>query len=129
VSVVADPGFLHDRYTKIAWLAEEGIPVYMYDPKSSANHHLTMSNIMHHKFVIFLRNREERSLIWTGSFNFTKSARLSNQENVVVLASPVAVERYLEKFEKLKKSGILYSGSRSFHHQNIVGKRSSRQFD
>lgn len=111
VIVVADPGFLRDRYTKIGWLAGHGIPIYMYDPKTSPNHQATISNVMHHKFVIFFQNRDDRALVWTGSFNFTKSARLSNQENVVVLASAKVVARYHEKFEKLKNSGIPYMGA------------------
>lgn len=109
VQLVADPGFLHDRYTKIDWLFERGVPVFVYDPKRSRNNLSTMSNIMHHKFAIFLQNVDDRSLVWTGSFNFTKSARLSNQENAVVLSSSRIVKRYIKKFEQLKKHAIVHT--------------------
>lgn len=109
VALIADPGFLHDRYTKIDWLFEQGVPVFVYDPKRSRNNLSTMSNIMHHKFAIFLQNVDDRPLVWTGSFNFTKSARLSNQENVVVLSTSRIIKRYMEKFEQLKKHAIVHT--------------------
>ena len=109
VQLIADPGFMNDRYTKIDWLFERGVPVFVYDPKRSRNNLSTMSNIMHHKFVIFLQNVDDRPLVWTGSFNFTKSARLSNQENAVVLSSNRIVKRYMEKFEQLKKHAIVHT--------------------
>lgn len=109
VQLIADPGFLRDRYTKIDWLFEHNVPVFVYDPKRSRNNLSTMSNIMHHKFVIFLQNVDDRPLVWTGSFNFTKSARLSNQENVVVLSASRIIKRYIEKFEQLKKYAIVHT--------------------
>ncbi len=109
VELIADPGFLHDRYTKIALLHPKGIKIFVYDPKRSPGNASTMSNIMHNKFAVFLDNVDGKPLLWTGSFNFTKSARLSNQENVVVLNNPQIVERYREKFHALKKRTIRYN--------------------
>ncbi|MEX0848755.1 MAG: phospholipase D-like domain-containing protein [Candidatus Dependentiae bacterium] len=109
IQLVADPSFLHDRYTKIALLQEKGISVFVYDPKKSPGNASTMSNIMHNKFVLFLNNVDDKPLVWTGSFNFTKSACLSNQENVVVLNNPQIVNRYIEKFHELKKRAIAYN--------------------
>lgn len=108
VQVVADPSFLTDRFTKISFLEMQGVPIYMYDPKQSPNHKATYSNLMHNKFVLFENNIDNRSLVWTGSFNFTKSARLSNQENVVVLSHPEIVAQYKEQFAALKNRTIPY---------------------
>jgi phosphatidylserine/phosphatidylglycerophosphate/cardiolipin synthase-like enzyme len=109
VQLLADPGFLHDRYTKIDWLYEQGVPVYVYNPKRSPKNLATISNIMHHKFVVFLDNVDDRALVWTGSFNFTKSARLNNQENVVVLSTPRLVKKYVQKFEQLKERATVHT--------------------
>jgi phosphatidylserine/phosphatidylglycerophosphate/cardiolipin synthase-like enzyme len=109
IQLVADPSFLHDRYTKISLLQEKGISVFVYDPKKSSGNASTMSNIMHNKFMLFLNNVDDKPLIWTGSFNFTKSACLSNQENVVVLNHPQIVSRYIDKFHELKKRTIAYN--------------------
>ncbi len=108
VQVIADPSFLTDRFTKISFLEIEGVPIYMYDPKQSPNHKATYSNIMHHKFVLFEDNIDNRPLVWTGSFNFTKSARLSNQENAVVLNHPEVVTKFKRQFAELKKKTIPY---------------------
>jgi len=58
---------------------------------------------MHNKFVIFSCNVGNKTLLWTGSFNFTKSAQLRNQENVVVLDDPCIIEKYEKQFEVIKK--------------------------
>ena len=109
VQVVVDPGFLNDRYTKIDWLYESGLPVFVHNPKHARNNLSTMSNLMHHKFAIFFQNIDDRPLVWTGSFNFTKSARLSNQENAVVLSSSRIVKQYMEQFERLKERTRIYT--------------------
>lgn len=108
VEIVVDPGFLHDRYTKVDMLRAKGVPIFVYDPKKSRNNRSTLSNIMHNKYAIFLDNIDGPK-VWTGSFNFTKSARLSNQENVVVLNHPRIVNRYLDKFHELKKRTVRYN--------------------
>lgn len=109
VEIVADPSFLSDRYTKIGLLHEHGIIVYMYNPQQSPTaRKKSVSNIMHNKFVLFKKNMDNQSMVWTGSFNFTNSAHLSNQENVVVLNNPSIVQRYEQQFRELKKRAMLY---------------------
>jgi phosphatidylserine/phosphatidylglycerophosphate/cardiolipin synthase-like enzyme len=109
IEIVVDPGFLSDRYTKIGLLHEHGIIVYMYNPQQSPTaRKKSMSNIMHNKFVLFKKNLDNQTMVWTGSFNFTNSAHLSNQENVVVLNYPSIVRRYEHQFRELKKRAMLY---------------------
>ena len=63
---------------------------------------------MHHKFIIFKNNYTNKGLIWTGSYNFTKSARYYNQENILVLNRKGIVNRYTKQFEQIKKRSDVY---------------------
>jgi phosphatidylserine/phosphatidylglycerophosphate/cardiolipin synthase-like enzyme len=54
--------------------------------------------IMHNKFVIVDGKELE-----TGSFNFTRHAARSNNENQVYLRTPPVVERYRKRFESIWK--------------------------
>ena len=58
---------------------------------------------MHNKFAIFAQNVKGKALIWTGSFNWTKSAHSANQENVVVLDSADIIESFRKQFKILKQ--------------------------
>lgn len=102
VQCVADPGYGDDRYSKIAQLANESIPVWIY--QSSSNNR--ESSLMHNKFCIFEDNVEHHSIVWTGSFNFTVRAYERNQENVVVLDNERIVEKFKAQFELLKKRSL-----------------------
>jgi phosphatidylserine/phosphatidylglycerophosphate/cardiolipin synthase-like enzyme len=62
-----------------------------------------MNNIMHHKFAVFGRQTSKDACVWTGSFNFTKSARYNNQENAVIIAQAEVVGVFLEQFERIKQ--------------------------
>jgi len=101
VEVVTDPSKLYDRYSKITQLHEKGIEIFVYNPdykKKSSPY-----NLMHNKFIVFGENNGSTSSVWTGSFNFTRSAMLRNQENVVVLGGTSVVERFASQFNQLKK--------------------------
>ena len=58
---------------------------------------------MHNKFILFGKNVGGKSLFWTGSFNFTKSAKMNNQENVVILDEIQLIDRYNKQFAVLKE--------------------------
>lgn len=57
--------------------------------------------LMHHKFLVRCRLDERGYLspeaVWTGSFNFTSTARTS-LENAVVIEDPVVARAYLDEF-------------------------------
>lgn len=99
VEVIADASYLRDKYTKIALLKENGITICVYNPNNKA----FINDIMHNKFVLFSKNIHDKALLWTGSFNFTKSARLKNQENVLILDEAHLIEKYLRQFDVIKK--------------------------
>jgi phosphatidylserine/phosphatidylglycerophosphate/cardiolipin synthase-like enzyme len=58
---------------------------------------------MHHKFVLFEKNVGGKSLVWTGSYNFTKSATRNNQENIVLLDSKPLIDKYAKQFSLLQE--------------------------
>jgi phosphatidylserine/phosphatidylglycerophosphate/cardiolipin synthase-like enzyme len=52
--------------------------------------------LMHHKVIII-----DRSIVITGSYNFTASAESRNDENLVIFFSPEIAELYLAEFERV----------------------------
>jgi len=56
----------------------------------------TTDNHMHHKFFVV-----DKKLVLTGSYNWTRSAALYNQENVISTDDEFVVEKFLNEFEKL----------------------------
>jgi phosphatidylserine/phosphatidylglycerophosphate/cardiolipin synthase-like enzyme len=51
---------------------------------------------MHHKVIII-----DESIVITGSLNFTKSADDENDDNVIVIHSPVLAQLYLQEFDRV----------------------------
>lgn len=101
VEVITDPTQYLERYNKTPMLKDNGVSVLVYQP----NHKKvkTLANLMHNKFAIFFNNKNNQSIVWTGSLNWTVSAQKSNQENIIVLYDRHVVERYQEQFGVLKK--------------------------
>lgn len=95
VQVITDESCMVSRYGKIHQLESENIEVFCL------KHHHTKERfstpLMHHKFAII------DDTLWTGSFNWTRSANTINQENVIVTNSPSAYRRYQQQFSLLKK--------------------------
>jgi phosphatidylserine/phosphatidylglycerophosphate/cardiolipin synthase-like enzyme len=52
--------------------------------------------LMHHKVIII-----DKSIVITGSYNFTASASDINDENVVIIFSSVMAAKYLEEFQSV----------------------------
>jgi phosphatidylserine/phosphatidylglycerophosphate/cardiolipin synthase-like enzyme len=51
---------------------------------------------MHHKVIII-----DRKIVVTGSYNFTNSAETRNDENLIVIYSPIIAEQYLAEFQRV----------------------------
>lgn len=102
VEVITDISCMRDKFSKIGFLKEQGVKVFVYNPKNLS----ILNNIMHHKFVLFGNNIENKPLLWTGSFNFTKSANVNNQENILILDELPLIERYRKQFALLKEKII-----------------------
>ncbi|GEM_PF-1018370 len=116
VEVVVDRVCCKNKHGKVDMLCEGKVCPFVYCGKQPAGSHA--SDIMHNKFVIFDKNIYDFSIVWTGSFNFTHSARLRNQENVLVLNDQAIVERYKQQFELIKKRSRQYE-------KNIFGRTSA----
>ena len=99
VEVVTDVSCTRDKFNKIADLKKNGIKIHIYNPPNTS----ILNNIMHNKFVLFGKNVGNKSLLWTGSFNFTKSAKVNNQENILVIDEMHLIERYSKQFSILKQ--------------------------
>lgn len=52
--------------------------------------------ILHHKVFIL-----DRKIVITGSYNFSKNADRSNDENLMVLHNPEIAQRYLEEYQRV----------------------------
>ena len=101
IRIITDPSALYSRFSKMVQLHERGIPVYIYNMRSEKQKGGTLNNIMHNKFVIFSKNKNDCAYVWTGSFNFTRSAALSNQENALLIGKRDIVNQYKTQFERL----------------------------
>lgn len=62
--------------------------------------------LMHHKFLILDSSVANKSLLWTGSFNWTNQATKHNRENVVILDDSRLIDLYKDEFESLKQSSF-----------------------
>lgn len=102
ITLVVDGSAVRDKFSKINLLKKHGITVFVYEP-----HEITiLNNIMHNKFVLFEKNVGGKSLLWTGSYNFTKSASKNNQENILLLDTMKLIERYRQQFLTLKQRSL-----------------------
>jgi len=101
VEVVFDRKVAKEHAKKVRLLSGRGIKVFVY--KGYAKYKgANMSNIMHNKFIVFGENVFKRSLIWTGSFNFTFSAHKNNKENVVILDDSQIIIKFIHEFDHIK---------------------------
>ncbi len=103
IEIVADPSALQDRFNKIILLHHAGVPVHIYDTSRGKT---SLSNRMHNKFIIFGNSGSGRTRVWTGSYNFTRSADIANQENAVLIDDAQTVKKFIDQYEKLKKRSI-----------------------
>ncbi len=101
VELIVDPSCLRSHKNKIGVIARKGIQVFVYNAEQSSTP-AGWTSCMHNKFAIFGKNALHRPCVWTGSFNFTRSAR-TNQENVVILEEIQVVKKFDSHFEKLKE--------------------------
>lgn len=86
IRVITDDDKAADLGSDVIDLARQGMSV-RFD--NSPDH-------MHHKFAII-----DRRLLLTGSFNWTRSASLRNQENLIITDQPALVASFQQEFDKL----------------------------
>lgn len=91
VKIITDNEKQFDKGSDIQELHSEGIQIKIDETR----HH------MHHKFAIV-----DQQQLLTGSYNWTRSAGLYNQENFLILNDAFAVKTYLNEFYRLWKSSV-----------------------
>ncbi|WP_137974238.1 phospholipase D-like domain-containing protein [Pseudomonas sp. F(2018)] len=86
VRVISDNDKQFDEGSDIQHLLAQGVPLRIDD---SPFH-------MHHKFALF-----DGRVLLNGSFNWTRSASTSNEENLLVIDHPQLLAAYAAEFEQL----------------------------
>jgi phosphatidylserine/phosphatidylglycerophosphate/cardiolipin synthase-like enzyme len=117
VEVITDPSCLKESSNKIGMLCDAGIDIFVYSSTATAK---AYASIMHNKFAIFTKNKSEKALLWTGSFNFTKAASVNNQENVIVLDDEHFIKRFAQQFNQLKGRTYAYQALEVPHKQKTI---------
>jgi len=100
VEIVTDQSCADSKYNKVCLLEEHAVPVYVFNGKKIKNG--PYPPLMHNKFALFKKNIAAKSILWTGSFNLTRTATLHNQENVIVLDDPVLFQQFDQQFSIVK---------------------------
>lgn len=86
IRIISDNFKIEDTGSDIEDLSRVGIPVKLD----------TTDNHMHHKFMIV-----DSKIVLTGSYNWTRSAALYNQENILSMDDEEVVSKFSNEFEKL----------------------------
>ena len=101
-------------------LQDAGVKVYIYS---------ALYGTMHNKFCIFEKNKwvdllegKPRSIVYTGSYNWTWKANYVNQENVLFIDNKSVVSKYEQRFEKIKKEIVTQLDQ---YQSNIRDKKKS----
>lgn len=94
VRVIVDKSQISEKYTSATFLKNAGIPVVV-DSRPA---------IAHNKVMIF-----DQQSVFTGSFNFTKSAQHRNAENGIIIRGDSAiVQEYTNNWLTRQKQSVAY---------------------
>lgn len=99
VQIILDQISMGSRAGKGLFLKQHGVPIFIH--KTEYYNPYTMP-LMHNKFFIFGKNRENSSVLWTGSWNCTLGGSQRNDENVVVLDDGKVIDLFFKNFIRLK---------------------------
>ena len=95
VKIILDRSQRKERYSSADFTAHVGIPTFI-----DAAH-----AIAHNKVMII-----DKTVLITGSFNFTKAAEEKNAENLLVIRSKELASTYIENWQRHKEHSESYSG-------------------
>lgn len=122
VEVIADLRCSETIWSKITLLKNADMTVYTCPKKKPQNKFPDDNNkicnrddkfsfgpIMHHKFMIF-EDVFGKTILLTGSLNYTWSAVHINQENVIILEDKTLIQAYKNQFTALKGRSDHVSG-------------------
>lgn len=110
VELIVDKCYQSDKFSKVALIAQKGIPVFVFQPMSKDNFcdvkKAKAYGLMHNKFLIFYNNLEGKKILMTGSFNLTRSANEYNKENIVILENKEIIQDFDKEFSMMKKQSV-----------------------
>lgn len=109
VEIITDQSCAESKHNKVCLLEEHAVPVYVFDGRKLKSG--PYAPLMHNKFALFKKNIAGKSILWTGSFNLTRTATLHNQENVIVLDDPALFQRFDKQFSIVKSRCAPYKTS------------------
>ena len=96
IEVILDRSQRSQKYSSADFVAHAGIPTYIDSAHA----------IAHNKIMII-----DRSILITGSFNFTKAAENNNAENLLIMkGNKPLVDRYIQNFNEHKGHSERYLG-------------------
>jgi phosphatidylserine/phosphatidylglycerophosphate/cardiolipin synthase-like enzyme len=130
IEIITDISTIQTPSGKADVLKNAGIDILVFKPRNSRSRYRPL---MHNKFAVFDCNEKEK-WIWTGSFNWTRSANIFNHENVILTSNKSIFERYKKHFEVLKKECMFSRVQKSQEIKNTanettVGKIKSMLFE
>ncbi len=86
VRIITDNNKMRDTGSQIKELARQGVPVKI----DNSRYH------MHNKFGLI-----DGKIAFTGSYNWTYTAKTHNQENIVITTNYTIVHKFIDEFERL----------------------------
>ncbi|HJZ24562.1 MAG TPA: phospholipase D-like domain-containing protein, partial [Candidatus Babeliales bacterium] len=102
VQLIVDQKFNEDHCYALKMLFDNNIPVMCNGEKKRFDGHKT-EEYLHHKFMILHKNKDQKSLLVTGSFNPTGQANTNSSENIIIIDDSIAIRKFLHEFQILKK--------------------------
>lgn len=91
IRIIADSRQYKGSHSVIQSLIDSGFDVKITRGKGRG--------IMHNKFAIF-----DKTLLFTGSYNWTDNAEFFNYENAIFISGPEVVKQYQKEFDKIWSS-------------------------
>ena len=121
VKIIVDPTTTESKFGQVQTLKKNGITVFVFDTKQHHSSNLkakSFAALMHNKFAVV-----DDTTVWTGSFNWTQSANVRNQENVVITTNKNAYKRFLDHFSILTKRCYQLSNNKYNNDNNEPQKQ------
>ena len=72
--------------------------------------------MLHHKTIII-----DNDVLINGSFNFSKSAEESNNEDFLIIKSPEATKIFLNEYDRVKEAALAHPNTPPYDHPACGG--------
>ena len=96
IDITVDKGYRKDYCEALALL--------------KSNEVLVCSNkdnkIMHHKFIIFEKNKDDKSIVVSGSYNPTGIAEQNSWENACIISEPHIIDKFKAEYNCIKQCRV-----------------------